>query len=87
MAIKYVAYSWLGQKLEGVLQVDREEDARQALERDELIPYRLAPVLRRRSLVELMPSLFKPPPKELIEFTMTPRLRVPGATQAARSLP
>jgi type IV pilus assembly protein PilC len=69
MAIKYVAYSWLGQKLEGVLQVEREEDARQALERDELIPYRLAPVRRRRSLVQLMPSLFKPPPKELIEFT------------------
>lgn len=69
MAIKYVAYSWLGQKLEGVLQVEREEDARQALKRDELIPYRLAPVRRRRSLVQLMPSLFKPPPKELIEFT------------------
>jgi type IV pilus assembly protein PilC len=69
MAIKYVAYSWLGQKLEGVLQVDREEDARQALEGDGLIPFRLAPVFRRRSLVQLMPSLFKPPPKELIEFT------------------
>ncbi len=69
MAIKYVAYSWQGQKLEGVLQVDREEDAREALERDELIPYRLAVVRRRRSIVALLPFLFRPTPKDLIEFT------------------
>jgi type IV pilus assembly protein PilC len=49
--------------------VDREEDARALLERQELIPYRLAVVRRRRSIVELMPSLFRPPPKEIIEFT------------------
>jgi type IV pilus assembly protein PilC len=69
VAFKYVAYSWLGQKLEGVLQVDREEDARQALERDELIAYRLALVRRRRSITQLMAFLFQPSPKEFIEFT------------------
>jgi len=69
MAIKYVAYSWQGQKLEGVLQVDREEDARQALERQELIPYQLAAVRHRRSMAQLMGFLFQPSPKEFIEFT------------------
>lgn len=69
MAFRYVAYSWLGQKLEGVLQVDREEDARQALEREELIPYRLALVRRRRSIAQLTAFLFRPSPKEFIEFT------------------
>lgn len=69
MVIKYVAYTWQGQRVEGVLPVDREEEALELLERDELIPYRLVPVRPRRSLVQIMPALFRPPAQELIEFT------------------
>lgn len=69
MVIRYVAYTWQGQRVEGVLPVDREEEALALLERDELIPYRLVPVRPRRSLVQLAPSLFRPQPQELIEFT------------------
>jgi type IV pilus assembly protein PilC len=77
MVIKYVAYTWQGERREGVLEVDREEDARELLRQDQLIPYQLVPVLPRRSLVQLAPSLFRPKPQELIEFTrgMTALLR------------
>jgi len=49
--------------------VATEEDARQRLQQDQLIPYRLTTVRTRRSLVQLAPSLFLPKPKERIEFT------------------
>lgn len=57
--------------------MDREEDARELLRQDQLIPYRLVAVKPRRSLVQLAPSLFRPKPQELIEFTrgMTALLR------------
>ena len=67
--IKYVAYTWQGEKVEGVLQVNREEDARDLLQRDDLIPYRLTLVRPRPSLSRLAPYLFKPKPQEIIEFT------------------
>lgn len=51
------------------MDVATEEDARQLLQRDQLIPYRLSQVRPRRSLVQIAPSLFLPKPKELIEFT------------------
>ena len=69
MVIKYIAYTWQGQKVEGVLDVRTEEDARQILQNDQLIPYRLMPVRPRRTLVQMAPSLFQPKPKEIIEFT------------------
>lgn len=57
--------------------MDREEDARELLRQDQLIPYRLVPVRPRRSLVQLVPSLFRPKPQEVIEFSrgMTALLR------------
>ena len=69
MVIRYVAYTWQGQRVEGVLDVATEEDARQLLQEDQLIPYRLITVRPRRNLVQIVPSLFQPKPKEVIEFT------------------
>ena len=67
--IKYVAYTWQGDRVEGVLQVNREEEARDLLLRDDLIPYRLVQVRPRPSLSRLAPYLFKPKPQEIIDFT------------------
>ena len=69
MVIKYVAYTWQGERVVGVLQVNREEDARDLLQRDDLIPYRLTLVKPRPSLSRLAPYLMKPKPQEIVEFT------------------
>ncbi|MCH7712395.1 MAG: type II secretion system F family protein [Chloroflexi bacterium] len=69
MVVKYVAYTWQGQKIEGVLDVEGEDEAREMLQRDNLIPYSLSQVHQRRTLVQIMPALFPPTPKELIEFS------------------
>ena len=69
MVVKYVAYTWQGQKVEGFLDVDQEDKAREILQQDNLIPYSLSQVRKRRSLVQMMPALFPPSPKELIEFS------------------
>ncbi len=69
MAIKYVAYNWQGEKVQGVLQTDSEEEAYERLEEDQLVPYRLTPHVRRRSIVERFPGLFRPGPQEVIDFT------------------
>ena len=69
MVIKYVAYTWQGLKVSGVLEVEREEDARDLLRREELIPYRLTRVRPLPSLRGLAPYLFRAKPQEMIEFT------------------
>ena len=69
MVIKYIAYTWQGEKVEGVLEVDREEEARELLHQEDLIPYQLTQVRPAPSLSRLAPYLFKPKPQELIEFT------------------
>ena len=69
MVIKYIAYTWQGERVEGILDVEREEEARELLHRDDLIPYRLSRVRQRPSLASLAPFLFKPKAQELIEFT------------------
>ena len=69
MVIKYVAYTWQGHKVEGVLDVDRVEEARDILQRDDLIPYRVTLVRPLPSVSRLAPYLFRPKPQELIEFT------------------
>ena len=66
---KYVAYTWQGERVKGVLQVNREEEAQDLLRRDDLIPYRLTLVRPGPSLSRLAPYLFKPKPQEIIEFT------------------
>ena len=69
MVIKYVAFTWQGHKVEGVLDVATEEEAREQLQNDQLIPYQLETVRPRRTLVQMAPGLFPTKPKELIEFT------------------
>ncbi len=69
MAIKYEAYTRLGQKVKGVLSTDSEDDAYTMLQREELIPYRLRTVRPRPTLVQLMPGLFRPNPQDIIDFT------------------
>lgn len=69
MVIKYVAFTWQGHKVEGVLDVATEEEAREQLQNEHLIPYQLETVRPRRTLVQIAPGLFPTKPKELIEFT------------------
>lgn len=69
MVVRYVAYTWQGDKVEGVLDVDREEEARAMLQRDDLIPYELVRVRPLPSFSSLAPILFHPKPQEVIEFT------------------
>ena len=69
MVIRYVAYTWQGERVEGILDVDGEEEARELLHREDLIPYRLSRVRQRPSFARLAPFFFKPKPQELIEFT------------------
>ena len=69
IVIRYIAYTWQGEKVEGILDVDGEEEAPELLHQEDLIPYRLTHVRPRPSLVRLAPFLFKPKPQELIEFT------------------
>ncbi|MBI2908383.1 MAG: type II secretion system F family protein [Chloroflexi bacterium] len=69
MAIKYVAYNWRGERIQGVLDTESEATAYEMLERDKLIPYRLQAERRRRSLVQLAPYLFQPKEQTIIDFT------------------
>ena len=69
MVVRYIAYTWQGERVEGVLEVDREDEARELLQKDDLIPYRLVKVRPFPSLSPLAPLLLKPKPQELIEFT------------------
>ncbi len=69
MAIKYEAYTRTGEKVEGVLDTDSEEAAYGMLEEEELIPHRLRAVRKLPSLVRMAPSLFKPKPKDVIDFS------------------
>ena len=69
MVIKYIAYTWQGQKVEGVLDVAGESAARDLLHQQELIPYRLTQVRPLPSWKVLAPFLFRPKPQDMIEFT------------------
>ncbi len=69
MAVRYVAYNWLGQKIEGVLDTDSEKAAYELLEKESLIAYSVHAVKRRRTLVEMAPSLYKPTTRDLTEFS------------------
>ncbi len=69
MAIKYEAYTRAGAKVRGVLDTDSEEAAFGMLEEEELIPYRLRAVRSLPNIVRMAPSLFKPRPQDIIDFT------------------
>lgn len=51
------------------MDVAREDQARELLQQENLIPYTLAPVYERKTLVQRFPALFPVNAKELIEFS------------------
>src|SRR3990172_7708121 len=69
MALRYIAYNQLGRRVEGVLETDSEQAAYTTLRQDGLIPYRIERVRPPRSLADIAPSLFRPKPQDLIDFT------------------
>ncbi len=69
MAIKYEAYTRLGEKVVGVLHTDSEEAAYNLLEQEDLIPYRLRPASGGLSLYRMFPTVFNPSSQDIIDFT------------------
>ena len=69
MAIKYEAYTRLGEKVVGVLHTDSEEAAYGLLEQEDLIPYRLRPAGGGLSLYRMFPTVFNPSAQDIIDFT------------------
>ncbi len=69
MAIKYEAYTRLGEKVVGVLHTDSEETAYDLLEQEDLIPYRLRPAGSGLSLYRMFPTVFSPSAQDIIDFT------------------
>ena len=69
MAIKYEAYTRLGEKVVGILHTDSEDAAYDILEQEDLIPYRLRPARSGLSLVRLFPTIFNPSSQDIIDFT------------------
>ena len=69
MAIKYEAYTRLGEKVVGVLHTDDEEAVYDILEQEDLIPYRIRPAQSGFSLVRMFPTVFNPSAQAIIDFT------------------
>ena len=69
MAIKYEAYTRLGEKVVGVLHTDDEEAAYDILEQEDLIPYRIRPAQSGFSIVRMFPTVFNPSGQDIIDFT------------------
>ena len=69
MSIEYTAYTWQGRKVSGVVDAATVEDVFLLLERDQLFPYKVKEVVPRRSVAEVFPGLFKPKPRDLVDFS------------------
>ena len=69
MAIKYEAYTRLGERVVGVVHAGSEEAAYDILEQEDLIPYRLRPAGRGFSLSRMFPTVFNPSSQDVIDFT------------------
>ena len=69
MAIKYEAYTRLGERVVGVVHAGSEEAAYDILEQEDLIPYRLRPAGRGFSLSSMFPTVFNPSSQDVIDFT------------------
>ncbi|MBI4281932.1 MAG: type II secretion system F family protein [Chloroflexi bacterium] len=69
MRVQYEAFTWAGGRVKGEVEAETEIAAYEALREEQLVPCRLQEVRPRRSLVQLMPSLFKPPDQVVIDFT------------------
>ena len=69
MAIEYIAYTWQGRKVTGLVETESVDAVYDMLAQDELIPYRVRAAKPRRPLVEILPGLFKPKARDLIDFS------------------
>lgn len=69
MRVKYEAFTWAGGRVKGEMEAETEMAAYEALRGEQLVPHRLQEMRPRRSLVQVMPSLFKPPDQVVIDFT------------------
>ena len=69
MAIKYEAYTRLGEKVVGVLHTDDEEAVYDILDQEDLIPYRIRPAQSGFSLARMFPTVFNPSAQDIIDFT------------------
>ena len=69
MAIKYEAYTRLGEKVVGVLHTDSEDAVYGILESEDLIPYRIRPVRRGGRIFRLFPTFLGPSSQDVIDFT------------------
>ncbi len=68
--IDYIAYTWTGKRVRGRLDAESMDAAYEALRRDALVPYKLAPVKEQRfSIVASAPGLFKPNTQHLTDFS------------------
>lgn len=69
MTVQYVAYTWSGRKVQGVLETESVASAYDELARDDLIPYRVEQVQPPRPMVERFPALFKPKIGDLVDLS------------------
>jgi len=70
MAVRYIAYDWMGQKVQGVLEgVDSEEEAYQRLREQDLIPYRLKRIRPRPSPIRFLLRLMRVGEEPVLELT------------------
>lgn len=69
MWVKYVAYTWAGARVTGTLDVASTEAAEEQIRAQQLVPFVLQVVVPKRSLVQVMPGLFRPKEQLVIDFT------------------
>ncbi len=69
MRLKYEAFTWAGGRVKGELEAETEAAAYETLRGEQLVPCRLQELRPRRSLVQVLPGLFKPKDQVVIDFT------------------
>ncbi|MDP2952221.1 MAG: type II secretion system F family protein, partial [Chloroflexota bacterium] len=69
MRVKYEAFTWAGGRVKGEVEAETEVAAYEALRGEQLVPCRLQELRPRRTLVQVLPGLFKPKDQVVIDFT------------------
>lgn len=69
MRVRYEAFTWAGGLVKGEVEAETEAAAYEALRGEQLVPCRLQELRPRRSLVQVLPGLFRPPSQMVIDFT------------------
>ncbi len=69
MRVKYEAFTWAGGRVKGEVEAETEVAAYEALRGEQLVPCWLQELRPRRSLVQVLPGLFKPKDQVVIDFT------------------